>query len=264
MPFFSVRNYIDTSASTIPTFIRGREELLLHIRSLEQEISSRQGLDNVMHKLMDENDELRTLLNAAEDEMILAGVMARPPGTPYGVVILDKGSKDGILEDAPVYYGEGKVIGYINKVFKSSSIVTLFSSPDIETSVYIFGPNIFATAYGNGGGIVRISVPQGLVIEKGDVVILPSIYGGILGDVDEVESNPTEPEQHAYLTFDTPIQSIRLVGVGTKQLEEVSLEEIKKTVLEKQKSFLQFDIEELQIEVEATTTPEADNQEISL
>jgi len=221
-PFYFVRHYLSTSSATVPAFIRGRTELLNEINTLKQELSAQQGTEATLASLMAENAELRTLLQASSSPRIAASVISRPPFSPYDTVIIDRGSDDSIIEFAPVYQGSNQAIGYVRSVFPQSALVTLFSSPGVEATVYVFGPNIFTTAYGEGGGVVRLSVPQGVSITKGNTVILPSLDIGVLGKIDEVLSVPTEPEQHAYVTMDVPLQSLRLVSVGTEPIKRAS------------------------------------------
>lgn len=251
-PFFSIRHYIETSTHTIPVFLRGRNELRDEIRLLEEELLSREGIHNSLTKLTEENEALKELLGTGESERIVAGVIGRPPYTPYDVVILDKGSADGVVSNAPVYYGDNKALGYVHRAFEHSALVTLISSPGVETSVYVFGPDVFATAVGQGGGVVRISIPQGLSVEEGNLVITPSLEGGVLGDIERVESNPTEPDQYAYLTYDAPIQAVRLVSVGTQPLISIGFDEAYENVHEYENEFLRFEF--------PTETPEQEDE----
>jgi cell shape-determining protein MreC len=240
-------------------YLRGREELLNEIRDLEQEILAREGMHNTLSSLVVENETLRSLMSASSSELIGAGVIARPPHTPYDVMLIDRGEKDGILEDAPVYYGQGRVLGYVETVYSDHSLVIPISSPNIETSVYIFGPDIFVTAHGEGGGVVRLSIPQGVDVGVGDLVVAPSLEQSIVGDIERVESNPTEPEQHAYLTYEVPINSIRIVGVGTRALEDISYDEAEASVSETKNSFLKFEVPEVipKVEIETSTNEES-------
>lgn len=216
----------------------------MRIRFLEQEISSRQGIDNILSMMVEENKSLRALLNSSSSPQIVAGVIARPPTTPYDVMLIDKGSKDGIIADTPVYYGKGMVLGYISKVFSKYSLITLFSSPNVETSVYVFGPDIFIMAYGQGGGVIKLNAPQGIILEEGNIVIIPSIDGGVIGSIESIESNPSEPEQYAFITYDFPISSIRLVSVGTKPLYTISYEEAEQAIIDAENEFLRFSVPE--------------------
>lgn len=241
-PFYMVRHYIESSSATIPVFIRSRLELLDDIRALELEIETQKGKDAAFLFITEENAELRSLLNASSSPRIVAGVISRPPQTPYDTLIIDQGTDDGIVEDAPVYYGAGRAIGYIHHAFTKTALVTLFSSPGVETTVYIYGPNMFTTAYGEGGGVIRLSVPQGIVLEKGNTVILPSLDTGTLGVVDDIQSIATEPEQHAYVTFGSSLQSVRLVSVGTSPIHATTYTEALKRVHEVKNALFKINV----------------------
>ncbi len=252
---YFVRHYVETSSATIPVFIRSRIELLDTIRELEQQLLSRQGSNESLARVLEENNELRELLSASSSKKILAGVIARPPYTPYDTIVLDRGSDDGVAVHAPVYYGAGMALGYVRAVTAHSALVTLFSSPGVETTVYVYGAQVFTTAYGEGGGIVRISVPQGIPLEVGKPVILPSIDTGVLGTIHEIQSIPSEPEQHAYVTFTTPLQSIRIVGVGVEPIREVSFDDALNQVNEFEKSMLTIEVpDEFKLQVDEHDT----------
>jgi hypothetical protein len=177
-----------------------------------------------------ENEELRTLLGDTEEERILGGVIARPPSTPYDLLVIDRGSQQGVKEGAIVYHVDQHAIGVVSRVYETMSFVTLFSSSGMETTVYLYGPDVFAYAYGEGGGVIRISLPQGIEVHEGDSVVLPSLHMGDLGIVEHVVSLPTQPEQNAYLTFPVPIQSIRSVAVSKEPMNTVSLKDLESNV----------------------------------
>ena len=245
---FTVRHYIMTSSGTIPVFIRSRVELLNHIQELEQQIASQKGIESTLGFVTEENEELRGLLGGTTTPRIVAGVIARPPYTPYDTVVIDRGSEEGIVLNAPVYQVGGNALGYVQSVFPHSAFITLFSSPGVETTVYVFGPDIFTTAHGEGGGVVRLSVPQGIAILKGMPVVLPSLESGTLGLIGEIQSISTEPEQHAYVTFHTPLQSIRLVSVGRYPVEQTSYKQATENIESIENSLFTIEVpEELRI-----------------
>ncbi len=258
-PFYFVHHYIQTSGATVPVFVRSRMELLDQIRGLEEKVLSQAGVDTTLQLLTIENNELRGLLGASSSPRIAGGVIARPPYTPYDTLIIDRGSAEGVLEDAPVFYGANRALGYVRKTFEHHALVTLFSSPGVESTVYVFGSNFFTTAYGEGGGVIRLSVPQGVAIKPEDVVILPSLDTGILGTIDHIQSIPTEPEQHAYVTFDVPLQSIRVVGVGiTPVLSDTTFMEAKEAVQNAEHRLFTIPIPpEERFEGQATTSVES-------
>jgi len=186
--------------------------------------------------LADENARLKALLSEKGEERIVAGVIGRPHALPYDVLVLDKGSEDGITEGAPVYIGDNAVIGIVKKVFSGSCLVELVTTPGFKASVYILGPDIYTTAEGQGGGQLRVGVPQGIKLEEGNLVILPGVNAGIYGSISTVTSIPTEPEQYGFVSPETPIASLRLVSVGKVPSVPVSFEEAQDIVAEAHKT----------------------------
>ena len=237
----NMRNYFESSGATLPTYLRSRGELVAKILSLEEQIAAQSGDNATIARLGRENEELRMLLGDTKDERILAGVIARPPSTPYDLLMIDRGARDGIVKDAIVYHSSQHAVGMISRVYETTSLVTLFSSSGVESTVYVYGPDVFAYAYGEGGGVIRISLPQGILVHEGDVVVLPSLHMGDLGIVERVVSVPTEPEQNAYLTFPIPIQSLRSVTVSKTAMTIPPADELIANV-EELRAYLRIDV----------------------
>lgn len=212
--FFAVREYLRTSTATLPSYLRSHGELQAEIETLRGEIAAKSGDSATIRRLISENEELRALLGDTTDERILAGVIGRPPSTPYDLLVIDRGRTHGVVEGAIVYHTHNHALGMVSRVYETMAFVTLFSSPQVESTVYLYGPDVFAYAYGEGGGVIRISLPQGIEVKAGDPVVLPSLHMGDLGVVERVDSVPTQPEQNAYLTFPIAIQSVRTVTVS--------------------------------------------------
>ena len=223
--FFGAASYFENSSAVLPEYLRSRTDLLAEMNELNAALSAHSGDAATIARLIAENDELHALLGTSSEKRILAGVIGRPPQIPYDVLYLDRGSRDGILLGAVVYHANDQAIGYVSAVYDTSALVTLFSTYGVTATVYVFGPNVYATAYGEGGGVVRIAIPQGLQVTEGDVVVIPSVPVGTLGVVTHVESVATEPEQNAYLTFAAPIQSLHAVSVSTRSIEPISFED---------------------------------------
>ncbi len=224
-PFYAVRNWINDSSAVLPSYIRTRGELVDEIEALKSDIASRSGMDLTIARLSEENESLQHLLGVTPGETLAASVIARPPYLPYDSVLIDRGEMHGVLEGAVVYYAKDAVIGYVSRVFPKSSLVTLFSNPGTRASVFVTGPNIFATAVGEGGGVIRIGIPQGISVLPGSAVLMPVLGGGVLGEIRHVNSLPTEPEQYAFVVADIPLQSLRLVAIRKDATPTVSYEE---------------------------------------
>jgi len=205
-----------------------------------------------------ENASLKEVLGQNDEPRIAAGVIGRPTALPYDVLMLDKGSDDGIKVDTPVYIGHNTVIGFIAATYQNSSLVVLLSTPGFSSTAYIFGPDIYTTAVGIGGGITRIHVPQGIALNIGDLVVLPSISAGIYGTVSAVDSVPERAEQYGYLTTKTPMSSLKTVAVGTRPLSVINFEEAQGVVEKAVRDFLTIDVpEEFLVEASSSSSSTA-------
>ena len=221
------------------------------------------NLDNIeIDRLRAENTALRTVLGSENETRIAAGVIGRPTNLPYDVLVIDKGERDGIVKDAPVYVGTNQVIGFVVAVYGESSIVALVTTPGWSSTVYIYGPNIYTTAIGQGGGITRVHTPQGIKLEEGNIVVVPSLSDGVFGRISAVDSVPSRTEQYGYVAMNMPLNSIRLVAVGTRPLSTIDFETAQAVVTEAGRELLLVPVpEEILIEAEsATTTATTTNQ----
>lgn len=231
-PAQKTKTWLSNSSGNLPQYFRDRQALIEDNLRLTEQLALRQGENHSLELMIKENKELRALLGEPGERRVVAGVIGRPSTLPYDVVVIDKGSVDGVVPGAPVYIGENRVIGSIQKVFSDSAVVELVTTPGFSASVFVVGPDIYTTAVGIGGGQLRIGVPQGIVLTEGDPVILPSVKSGVYGTISYVESLPTRPEQYGYVSTDIPLQSLRLVAVGSAPMRQVEFEEAQEIVAE--------------------------------
>lgn len=229
-PIQMTKTWLFESSGNLPSYLRDRNELVDEIDRLKHELAAEAGSEYGMEQMRRENQQLRDLLGDEGEQRVLAGVIGRPGTVPYDVLVIDKGAADGVQEHAPVYIGTDRVIGAVTKVFRSSAVVELVTTPGLVSSVFVVGPDIYTNAVGIGGGQLRIGVPQGIEIDIGNSVILPAAERGVFGAVSYIESSPTQPEQFAFVSTDIPLQSLRFVAVGTEPLQAMSFEEAQEVV----------------------------------
>lgn len=191
-----------------------------------------------------ENESLRALLGSDTEPRVGAGVIGRPTALPYDVLVIDKGSDDGIVASAPVYSAGDTVIGFVAKTHEKSAVIALNSTPGFTSTVYVFGPNIYTTAIGIGGGVTRIHVPQGIKLEVGDAVVIPSISSGIYGAIGAIDSVPESPEQYGYVTSAVPISSLKNVAVGTRPLSVIDFDTARAAIEGARRDMLMVDVPE--------------------
>ncbi|TSA15884.1 MAG: rod shape-determining protein MreC [Betaproteobacteria bacterium] len=134
-----------------------------------------------LEALREENNQLRRLLEAQERlprKSVFAEILyaARDPFSRK--VVLDKGSRDGILAGQPVIDDIG-VIGQVTRVYLLMSEVTLLSDKDQAIPLQVLRNGLRAVAYGGAeGGMLDLRfMAANADIKNGDVLVTSGIDG---------------------------------------------------------------------------------------
>lgn len=164
-----------------------------------------------------ENEELkRRLGRELEVPRVLAGVILRPPATPYDTMVIDAGFQEGISRGDAVSAGGTVVIGTVTELYASAARVTLFSSPGEKYDALLQlqgGGSLPVAIEGQGGGSLRAQVPAGVSVVPGDFAVLPGIWGGLTARVTHVEGAESESFSAVYFSLPVNPSSVRFVEV---------------------------------------------------
>lgn len=252
-PVHGFNQWFENSSSLVPSFFRDRRALQNQINDLEHQLTLSERSTLTQVRLAQENDRLRKLLGADEEERVVAAITARPSELPYDLLQIDRGADHGIEIGAPVFIGKDMVIGLIVHVTPKYSFAELITTPGFSASAFIAGANVVVSMEGMGGGVARVRVPQGVPLSVGDLVYLPSVEPGVFGSIAHLENLPTQPEQYGYISPDTSLSSIYWVSVGKQSQLARSPAEIDERVRAIVEQSLSFNSEEISI-ITATTT----------
>lgn len=196
-------------------YLSSRTLLSREVSKLQKELTELADLVIQNRILREENSSLRTLAGRGTgDERILAGVIGKPPLTPFDVILLDAGKRDGIVPGMMVVSGKvflGKVIETLEDVSKAE----LFSlgGKTLEGVIARSGTSI--TLKGRGGGNFEAEVPRPFDIEVGDIISLPGLETLVIADVLSVESDTTAVFKKAFLRTPLTIANLRFVEIRT-------------------------------------------------
>ena len=164
-----------------------------------------------LRELEVENRDLRNLLAMKErtgpGALIPVQVIARDD-TPYvQAITIDKGSNDGIKQDAVVITHKG-LVGHVERVNPTSSKVRLIN--DLNSSVSVRLQTDARTTgvlrgQSQGNLMVIAYIPQTDLVQQGDIVLtsgLGEMYpeGLVVGKVDRVERKDADPFQAAVVS----------------------------------------------------------------
>ncbi len=124
---------------------------------------------------------------------ILAGVMVRPPVSPYDTLVLDAGASAGVRAGASIEGAGGIPLGTIESVAENSSRALLYSAPGRVTQGWVGENRAPISLEGAGAGAFRTSVPRENAVAVGEVVYVAGPGALPIGTVVRVETDPSSP-----------------------------------------------------------------------
>lgn len=199
--------------------------------SLENEnlVQENAALASENQALLQKTASLEALLDSSTTgkniaQGILAGVVARPPESPYDTLIIAQGSRGGV---APGYevFGAGNVpIGVVSAALGDFSRVTLFSSPGMSIAGWVGSAHIPLTITGVGAGSMSASIARSAAVATGDSVFAPGPGMLPIGTVTRIDESPSAPSMTLRITPTLNLFSVSWVvvrDIGTALLNTV-------------------------------------------
>lgn len=177
--FFSV--FGDTAKLSIKN-----EELVRQNSALSEE---NQALSTKLSDLAG----LRGSLSSANN--IVAGIVARPPVSPYDTFLVSGGFDIGVTLGQEAFGPGGVPLGTVTEVSDTSARVTLFTAPGVTTSGWVGKTKVPLTLLGRGGGAFEAAASRSSAIAEGDTVYLPgpgALPAGTVLRIDSDQSSPSE------------------------------------------------------------------------
>ena len=123
----------------------------------------------------------------------VAGVISRPPASPYDTLVVAAGADAGITLGQEAFGPGGVPLGVVSSVLADFSRVTLFSSSGMSVEGWVGRANTPLTVRGAGGGTLRASLSRSAGIAAGDMVSVPGPGALPVGSVMRVDSDPSSP-----------------------------------------------------------------------
>jgi len=178
---------IFSGISSLVTTYNERQELKEQLALKELELSGYRERFQKYTDLLTENERLRSLLGYRQKEhhdVMVAEIIGRDPESNFSSLTLNRGRKDGVLPNMPVFAymdGEKGVVGIIAESGIFTSKVKTFRNRDFSLGVYLPQSKVHGVAQGLGDNKNIMSL---LYIDK-ETSIVPkeSIVSSIEGDL---------------------------------------------------------------------------------
>lgn len=222
--------------NNIESYFTSQQSLRFDNSALRKQVLLQGEQLQALGLLKSENENLRTLMNAAKAssqpaqlaEIVYTG---RDPFTRK--VIVNMGSKNNALPGQAVVDGTG-VIGQVTRVFLYTSEVTLLTDKDLSVPVQVERNALRAIAFGHGrdNTVSLPYLPANVDIKKGDKLVtsgIDGIYPAGLGVaiVESVKVSPSSPFAQIVATPLAGIQNHRQVLILSKENNDLVARDIK-------------------------------------
>lgn len=148
---------------------------------------------------------------------VVAGIVTRPPVSPYDTLVLSGGSGQGVMTGEEAF-GPGSVpLGVVTSVLADFSRVTLFSAPPMTVNGSVGHTGQPISIRGAGGGTLRASISRSAAVAVGDDVFAPGPGLLPIGTVVRIDSDPSSPSvtlqiQPAFNLFSLSWVQLRATG----------------------------------------------------
>ena len=177
------------------SFFKSISDLQKENKRLDDELNKTKTEIAQLKEAKEENDELRKMLGFTElsgFEFISSEITSYSPDNLSQSVLVNKGSKDGVLENMPVLSSDGFLIGRIVDVSNNSCRIFLITDPTSYVNAKIQDTKATGLIKGQiGFGLALEKIPQTEKIQSGDVVVTSGLGGDfppglIIGYIEEI------------------------------------------------------------------------------
>jgi len=201
-PVFIVAEFPSHSIDAVGETLSSRERMQAEMYDLKQELLLLHAKTEKMASLSAENARLRDLLGSSEkleDNVLVAELIGVDPDPESQVILLDKGTSDGVYEGQPVIDANG-LMGQVIEVSRHMSRALLITDPSHSVPVQVNRNNLRLIAVGSGESrtLELAHVQDTADIQVGDLLVTSGLgqrfpAGYPVALVSEVLHDPGQP-----------------------------------------------------------------------
>lgn len=179
--------------------VRENERLRQELERLQSELA---GSEDAQRQVEELKAALGVKESRAEEEIVVADIIAQDPSGLKRALAIDRGSKDGLDEGMVVLSRSGSLVGTISRVYDDFAWLRLITDPNSAVNVVVLsesgeeGSGARGVAAGDLRGSLSLEMlPADAQIAEGDLVTTSGLGGNypralLLGSVKSVEEKP--------------------------------------------------------------------------
>jgi rod shape-determining protein MreC len=227
-PVASVGTAITSPVRAVGSFFEGIGASRERLEALEAQNEELRARLAELEEARQENERLGALVEFAEERKLAklgARVIQRPMSSWEGVVVIDRGSADGVEPGMPIIAAQG-LVGQVAEVSAGSATVRLLTDQQSGVASMIQSTRALGVLRGSVGGATSLDfLDRAMLPQVGDVVLtsgLGGVYpkGIVVGDVVSVDDRRGELYPRIVVASRVPIDRLEevfvLVGASTE------------------------------------------------
>lgn len=213
-PVFLLKNKVVVFQEDAIVYFRTKKELNSENKILKEE-NLRLGVKALKADVLEEENErlLEMFGRKPENAFLLASVLYRPPMSDFDTFIIDAGSKQGVQIGMKITAYGDILLGEVEEVFENTSKVKLFSYYGTRINVFFEKAGIAAVASARGGENFEVLLAKDAQVEEGDKILTTDLKPFILGEVQKIIKNESEPFQKIYFRYPFNLNELRYVYI---------------------------------------------------
>ena len=231
-PFQRVASWVGDQAHWVTSNIWDIITVHEQNKMLRNEVAQLRVQNLQANEALAENERLRALWgykqSAVKFDMVTARVIGRESDTGTRMIVINKGTMDGLEDDMPVVTEKG-LVGRISEAGPYSSKVQLILDPrsSVGTLVQRGNSRVFGIVEGDSGNpfMPRMkNISRNADVEEGDMIVT-SGFGGVypkgiaVGTASKVENDGDGLLKHAVIETAVDFQTLEDVAVITASRE---------------------------------------------
>lgn len=232
-PISSVGMAVTSPFRAAGDFIEGISVSRKRLDALEKQNEELRGRLAELEEARQENERLRALVDFAEERKLAklgARVIRRPMSMWEGVIVVDRGTEDGVEPGMPVIAAQG-LVGQVAEASKHAATVRLLTDQQSGVAAMIQSTRATGVLRGSVSGDLALDfIDRAQLPVVGDVVItsgLGGVYpsGIVVGDVTAVDDRHGELYPRVTVESRVPVDRIEevfiLVGATVESTGDV-------------------------------------------
>lgn len=212
-PFWKFESVISDTSEGIG-ITKSKGELTRENKQLRARVRELRAIEIERDVLREERLHFNEILERKrERNLLVSGILAKPPISPYDTFLVDVGKNQGVQQGDRAFMYGNIAIGKVVEVSGQTSKIKLYSSSDEKMQVFLGENNVEVEAVGRGAGNFQAELPRGVEVKTGAKARFPGLEGSVLGIVEHVQKSENDTFQTVFIKSPVDIWTLRYIQI---------------------------------------------------